>query len=342
LSDHAADVIPGTAESCPLVPPTPPPLREATPEEFREVCPWWPAAAPPPARREVTYDCTLLPGEAVRFLIRRIPGTPAAVCYAAFPTGCRLRAVRVTDGAMHRSKAAADYVVLAANQPHWVFDPEYSQYHSIDSLMERAAHSSTDPAVGKRFDVVRPGLPFWVDFVAQAAAADARAKERWAGRQKVLAAVMAAVRSRGDSTPAGRPRVFTGAAGSGDLNDPRNGRAAGGRPAALTLRGMREAVEFFRAAHPEYGTPDGARFQCGWAVDRFAHLLQAAGVIGRAGSPPAPGGEADPADWDTIELPGVGNVAHRGLRVGRTVFDWTARQFDPAADWPRVWDLPPA
>lgn len=74
-------------------------------------------------------------------------------------------------------------------------------------------------------------------------------------------------------------------------------------------------------------TPEAARDRCVFESERFSRLLTQAGVhhvlvVG-----------AQTVEWGEHK---VLLQAHTAVRVGRKVYDWTARQFDPEAPVPEV------
>jgi hypothetical protein len=81
-----------------------------------------------------------------------------------------------------------------------------------------------------------------------------------------------------------------------------------------------EAVGEFRRLYPGYSTQEGARMMCTRASAEFIDLLLARGVIG--------GG------WEVMEYAVIDGLSHWVARIGFVLVDWTARQFDPGADWP--------
>ena len=89
-----------------------------------------------------------------------------------------------------------------------------------------------------------------------------------------------------------------------------------------------ELVAEFAAAHPEWGTAEGARGQCSRASGAFLDLLLEHDVIDRAGQ--------FRGEWDNEEHLVADGVSHHVARVGRSRFDWTARQFDPETNFPLV------
>lgn len=93
--------------------------------------------------------------------------------------------------------------------------------------------------------------------------------------------------------------------------------------------GLARAMEYFAKLHPHLATPEGAYDQCIAASAAFIDLLLDRGVITRA--------RAGARNWEVLEVDVVNHVSHYAARVGSTIIDWTARQFDPGADWPKVW-----
>lgn len=91
---------------------------------------------------------------------------------------------------------------------------------------------------------------------------------------------------------------------------------------------MQDAIDEFAAHHPRYSSPDGARDKCTAAAFEFGgYVTRFTGL-----------------DWEVIDgmhtdEGGVVLWAHSALHVGDDVYDWTARQFYPLADWPAVFPL---
>jgi len=83
---------------------------------------------------------------------------------------------------------------------------------------------------------------------------------------------------------------------------------------------LAEAIVVFRADHPKYGTPNGAHDNCCKASGQFVDLLLARGIRG--------------AYVDEIDV--VNGVAHKAVVIDGVWVDWTARQFDRSADFPKV------
>ncbi len=85
-----------------------------------------------------------------------------------------------------------------------------------------------------------------------------------------------------------------------------------------------EAVAQWKADHPECDDPEAIHDQCMVYAEAFAHFIGSQGISAEMIS----GFEMS----DNIILQG-----HSGTLVyGSVVFDWTARQFDPAAEVPLV------
>lgn len=88
-----------------------------------------------------------------------------------------------------------------------------------------------------------------------------------------------------------------------------------------------EAVAKWKADHPECEVGDEVYDQCITYSEAFAHFVGSHGV------------DAEMISGFTME----GNVILQGhsatLVYGAVVFDWTARQFDPAAEVPLVMPL---
>ena len=92
-------------------------------------------------------------------------------------------------------------------------------------------------------------------------------------------------------------------------------------------RELREKVDEFVEAYAKFGTPEGARNRCGDACVTF---LSFCGIPGEYRSSIMACGE--------IMHPKTGVlVEHFWLVMGPYCLDFTARQFDPEADFPLVW-----
>jgi hypothetical protein len=85
-------------------------------------------------------------------------------------------------------------------------------------------------------------------------------------------------------------------------------------------RRLASAIEAFKVAHPAYGTAKGARDNCVKASGQFIDLLLARGIRS--------------AYVDELDV--VDGVAHKAVVVHGMWVDWTARQFDRRADWPKI------
>lgn len=83
---------------------------------------------------------------------------------------------------------------------------------------------------------------------------------------------------------------------------------------------LRAVIKEFAAANPEYGTKGGAHDRCREASGKFCDALEAAGFKGAV----------------VDELDVVDGVAHKAVRIGDLWIDWTARQHDPKASFPRI------
>lgn len=86
------------------------------------------------------------------------------------------------------------------------------------------------------------------------------------------------------------------------------------------IPGLDEIAAKFAEAHPEYATPKGAHDNCQKASVEFLDACQEAGY----------------RDLENVELIVVDDTIHRGARVGNIIYDWTARQYNPAAPWPLI------
>jgi hypothetical protein len=95
------------------------------------------------------------------------------------------------------------------------------------------------------------------------------------------------------------------------------------------------AVEF-ADRHPHLADPDLSRDRCIEAAEAFVAACQSAGVTAQVVTGARFG--------ETEHFPGVRLLlnAHSAALICGTdmVYDWTARQFDPTADWPLVQPLP--
>lgn len=83
---------------------------------------------------------------------------------------------------------------------------------------------------------------------------------------------------------------------------------------------IKRAIKDFAKRHPEYGTETGANDKCREASGLFCELLHKRGI----------------KEAVVDELAVVKGVAHKAVRIGDLWIDWTARQFDPQAPWPRI------
>lgn len=89
-------------------------------------------------------------------------------------------------------------------------------------------------------------------------------------------------------------------------------------------------INEFRLKYPEFGTPEGASSMCRYASALFVTCLRQHGV------------------WAWVdEIDVVNDISHRAacLQVHRRTMwvDWTARQFNPDADFPVIeYDFPSA
>lgn len=91
----------------------------------------------------------------------------------------------------------------------------------------------------------------------------------------------------------------------------------------------------FVASHTHFADPDLSRDRCIEAAEAFVAACQSAGVAAQVVTG-ARFGEAP-------QFPGVRLLlnAHSAALICETnvVYDWTARQFDPEAEWPLVQSL---
>lgn len=99
-------------------------------------------------------------------------------------------------------------------------------------------------------------------------------------------------------------------------------------PTATMSPGFIADLATFGTAPRDYGTPDGARLQCGFATSGFLSLLVNAGYIDRG----FPG-----IRWWNTEAAVINGMDHRAAQVDEFIIDFTARQFDASAPWPLVW-----
>lgn len=86
-------------------------------------------------------------------------------------------------------------------------------------------------------------------------------------------------------------------------------------------------VEEFQELHGEYRTVAGAEDKCTEASAAFIDLLIERGFL----DPRRPRSE-----WEVQEIDVVDGTSHYAARIGVVIFDWTARQFDPMAEFPKV------
>lgn len=83
----------------------------------------------------------------------------------------------------------------------------------------------------------------------------------------------------------------------------------------------------FAKQHPSMAHPRGAALKSYNAVDEFFDACIEAGII----SPEGKGSE-----WANEQLTVVQGVPHHVARIGDLVIDWTARQFNPSVEWPKI------
>lgn len=95
----------------------------------------------------------------------------------------------------------------------------------------------------------------------------------------------------------------------------------------ITTVTFQEVLDEFARLHPEYATQEGAKDCCVRASDGFISLLIARGFLEE---------KCPRWEWEVMEVDVVAGVSHYAARVGCVLVDWTARQFDPAAPWPKV------
>ena len=83
---------------------------------------------------------------------------------------------------------------------------------------------------------------------------------------------------------------------------------------------IQSAIIKFAAEHPEYGTKKGAYDNCRKASGEFCTLLHKRGM----------------KEALVDEFSVVNGVAHKAVRIGDLWIDWTARQFNPKAEFPVI------
>jgi hypothetical protein len=82
-------------------------------------------------------------------------------------------------------------------------------------------------------------------------------------------------------------------------------------------------IQSFAARHPWLGTQAGAKSRC---VDASLWFLQDIGVpAGKRHAFLGNNGNPDEFLW------------HAFVKIGNLCIDWTARQYDPEAPFPKVW-----
>jgi hypothetical protein len=82
---------------------------------------------------------------------------------------------------------------------------------------------------------------------------------------------------------------------------------------------IRRAIKDFALQHARYST-SGADDKCREASGLFCELLHKRGI----------------KEAMVDEMAVVNGVAHKAVRIGNLWIDWTARQFDPKAAWPKI------
>lgn len=102
---------------------------------------------------------------------------------------------------------------------------------------------------------------------------------------------------------------------------------------------LQAAIDAFRpiAVAAKYNTQRGAYQQCTEASNDFLLVLEEHGVTNATIEHFEVGIPEDAADYP----PGHFNMGwHWAVRVGSLVIDWTARQFQPRAAFPLIWECP--
>lgn len=87
---------------------------------------------------------------------------------------------------------------------------------------------------------------------------------------------------------------------------------------------LANVIEAFRIAMPHLASPHGSQDQCLYAASFFRGLLAAADV------------DAEVVGGEYVDADGIVIWGHYATRVGDLVYDWSARQFYPPADWPTI------
>ena len=132
---------------------------------------------------------------------------------------------------------------------------------------------------------------------------------------------------------------------------------------------LQAACDLFAELHPEFGTPDGADGNCGYATDLFIEFLTE--VLPEQAPPPTTESEvhfttaqnhARIAAWSHLNMWDSGlptfayeeaphsyylgglskHPGHVVALIGATCIDWTARQFRQDAPFPLIFKVPPS
>lgn len=101
-----------------------------------------------------------------------------------------------------------------------------------------------------------------------------------------------------------------------------------------TRPGLEEAIQKFAEHNPELSTPAGASLMCTAASAAFIDMLLGLGVLKIEGR--------RTREWEVQEIAVINGMSHWVARIGVLCIDWTARQFEPQADWPKMWEDPEA
>lgn len=83
----------------------------------------------------------------------------------------------------------------------------------------------------------------------------------------------------------------------------------------------------FLRVHQEWATPEGAKGHCSTATGAFLDLLLERNLI-------TPQGQFA-GEWDNEEVV-IEGESHHVARVRDYLIDWTARQYDPEAAFPKI------
>ena len=102
----------------------------------------------------------------------------------------------------------------------------------------------------------------------------------------------------------------------------------------LERPGLRQAITLFATQNPELSTPAGAYMKCTEASAAFIDALLNLNVLRLEGR--------RTGEWEVQEIAVINGVSHWVARIGILCIDWTARQFELEAEWPKMWEDPQA